>query len=158
MGHRRLTDLAQAPLSRNRIATPRLMLLSGCFVAVAALTGCASKGADLKTAEVDRTLYTSEVKPDAKASEPERISDEATIRNAVSAADVQTQGTQELAWANSETGSRGAITAMAEHQNGDQLCRRFTTSRESYDGVALYQGEACKQQSGDWRLQNFKPL
>ncbi|MBE7184873.1 MAG: hypothetical protein INR68_10740 [Methylobacterium mesophilicum] len=133
-------------------------MISGCLVIVAALAGCASKGADLAKAEVDRTLYTSEVQPDAKASEPERISDEATIRNAVSAADVETQGAKELAWANSETGSRGAITALAESQVQGQLCRRFTTSRESYDGVALYQGEACKQQSGDWRLQNFKPL
>ncbi len=125
---------------------------------VLTLSACAAKGVDLAQADVDKSLYTSNVAADPKASEPERVSDEATIRNAVSAADIQGMSGTALAWANTETGSRGAITALDEHQEQGRLCRRFTTSRESYDGVALFKGEACKAQSGDWRMLDFKPL
>lgn len=90
--------------------------------------------------------------------EPEKLSDQATIRDAVSSADLEAAGRDPLAWANAETGSRGAITALNERRDGQKLCRSFTTSRESYDGVAMYAGEACKTQSGPWRMLNFKPL
>jgi surface antigen len=89
---------------------------------------------------------------------PEQLSDQATVRNAVSSADLAGLGTQPLAWANPETGSRGAITAVAEQRQNGQLCRKFTTSRESFDGVAMYRGEACMAQAGVWKLLDFKPL
>ncbi|MBL0967107.1 MAG: M20/M25/M40 family metallo-hydrolase, partial [Blastomonas sp.] len=39
--------------------------------------------------------------------------------------------------ANADTGSRGAIQALAEVRQGKDLCRTFTASRERFDGVAL---------------------
>jgi len=90
--------------------------------------------------------------------EPEKLSDQATIRDAVSSADLEVAGGNPLAWANAETGSRGAITALNERRAGGKLCRSFTTSRESYDGVAMYAGEACQTERGPWRMLNFKPL
>ena len=116
-----------------------------CLAAVMLpLCACASGGFSLEKAEVDQTILTGDVSESgAPIADPERLSDEATIRNAVSSADIEGLGGAPLPWANAGTGSRGAITALAEHKDKGALCRRFTTSRESFDGVALYQGEVC---------------
>ena len=87
-----------------------------------------------------------------------RVSDETTIRNAVSSADPEQARLQPLAWANADTGSRGAISSMLEKQEDGLLCRKFTASRESFDGVALYTGDACKGDRGTWFMRTFKPL
>ena len=62
---------------------------------------------------------------------------------------------QPLPWANADTGSRGAISSLVEEKAAGVLCRRFTTSRESFDGVALYNGQACMVAPGVWRMERF---
>ena len=52
----------------------------------------------------------------------------------------------------------GSTTTLAEHKDKGALCRRFTTSRESYDGVALYRGEVCMAGPGAWRMESFEAL
>ena len=47
---------------------------------------------------------------------------------------------------------------MIEKQEDGLLCRKFTASRESFDGVALYAGDACKGERGAWFMRTFKPL
>lgn len=128
----------------------------GALLALALpLAACTSGGSDL-AANLD-PAPTGQV-AGAAALEPEQLSDQTTVRNAVSSADISGLGSQPLAWANPETGSRGAITAVNEQRQNGQLCRKFTTSRESFDGVAMYQGEACMAQAGVWRLLDFKQL
>jgi hypothetical protein len=61
-------------------------------------------------------------------------------------------------WANAGTGSRGTITGLTEYKDEGPLCRRFTTSRESFDGVALYRGEVCMVAPGAWRMESFAAL
>ena len=113
----------------------------------------------MKQAEVDRSLYTSDIPAGAKQPlDAGRISDEATIRNAVSSADIESLGGVAVPWANSETGARGSITELAEYKDNSLLCRRFTTTRESFDGVSLFKGEACMAGAGTWRMQTFEPL
>ena len=125
---------------------------------MAVLPACAS-GFSLKQAEVDRSLYTSDIPGEARQpADALRISDEVTIRNAVSSADLESLGAEPLAWANSETGARGSITALSEHKEGSLLCRRFTTTRESFDGVLLFRGETCMAESGDWRMHAFDAI
>ena len=125
--------------------------------AAIALAGC-SGGFDLRKAEVDQSILTGSIDKGAKAPSSTRVSDELTIRNAVSAADVEAAAAQPLAWANTDTGSRGAITSLAERQDGGLLCRSFTASRESFDGVGLFTGDACRTRGGAWQLRSFKPL
>ena len=62
-----------------------------------------------------------------------------------------------MPWANADTGSRGAIDSLVEEKRNDMLCRRFTTSRESFDGVAVYKGQACMVAPGTWQMQEFTP-
>jgi surface antigen len=122
------------------------------------LAGCGAGGFSLEQAEVDRTILTSSTAASASLIDQDRASDQATIRNAVSSADIQELGGQAVPWANSDTGSRGSITELAESRHNGQLCRRFTTSRESFDGISLFKGEVCLAGAGSWRMQDFKAL
>ncbi len=126
-------------------------------VIVAILGGCAAGGFGLSKAEIDPSITTGAVNNTAPAN-PEQRSDEATIRNAVSSADIELLKTGvPLPWANADTGSRGAIDSLVEEKRNDRLCRRFTTSRESFDGVAVYTGQACMVAPGTWQMQEFNP-
>ncbi len=81
-------------------------------------------------------------------------SDARTVRNAVSVADLtDTDGRYE--WSNPQTGSSGVISVLTEEREGVRICRRFQTSRQSYDGVVLYRGEACTNGEGEWALVKF---
>jgi hypothetical protein len=127
-------------------------------VVALSLVGCATGGIDSATADIDQSIPTGALPASGQPADPTRVSDEATIRNAVSAADPEQAKVQPLAWANADTGSRGAISEMMEKQDGGVLCRQFKASRESFDGVALYAGDACKGDRGVWYMRNFKPL
>lgn len=123
------------------------------------LSACAS-GIDLGKAEVDETFYTSAIQTDAGSSamDTSQLSDIATIRNAISSADVEQAAGQPLAWANSDTGSRGSITELVEYKDKGALCRRFRATRESFDGVTMYSGDACLATAGAWRMRAFEAL
>jgi hypothetical protein len=122
------------------------------------LSGCATGGLETADSAVDQSTQTGSTPVAQATADPTRVSDETIIRNAVSAADPDQAKIQPLAWANAETGSRGAISDMMEEKDGSTLCRRFTASRESFDGVAMYAGDACKDDQGIWYMRNFKPL
>lgn len=135
--------------------------LRACFVAAVIcasglLSACGSGGFSLEKAEVDRTFYTSNVPAPRTAVEVERQSDEATIRNAVTSADIETLAGAPLPWANAETGARGQITGLSEVKGKGTLCRSFSATRESFDGIGMYKGEACMVASGAWRMRNFE--
>jgi hypothetical protein len=104
------------------------------------LVGCGAGGFSLEKADSDRD------------------SDQTTIGNAVSSADIEQLGGQAVPWANAGTGSRGSITELAELKGRGQTCRRFKASRESFDGVAMFEGELCLAGAGGWRMQGFKAL
>jgi hypothetical protein len=124
----------------------------------ALLSACGSGGFSLEKAEVDRTFYTSNVAAPRTSVEVERLSDEATIRNAVTSADIETLAGAPLPWANAETGARGQISGIAEIKGKGTLCRTFSATRESFDGVGMYKGEACMVASGAWRMLSFESL
>lgn len=126
--------------------------------ACALLSACGSGGFSLKKAEVDRTFYTSNVSAPRTPVEVERFSDEATIRNAVTSADVESLGGAAVPWANAETGARGQISGIVETKGKGTLCRAFRATRESFDGVGMFKGEACMVASGAWRMQSFGAL
>jgi hypothetical protein len=129
------------------------------LAALMLLPACASGSFSMKQAEVDRSLYTSDIPADAKKqTDGLGLPDELTIRNAVSSADIESLGDAPVAWANSESGARGSITDLAEYKEGGLLCRRFTTTRENYDGVLLFKGEACMSGAGGWRMKTLSTL
>ena len=128
-----------------------------CFAALT-LQACATHNIDSATADVDQATQTGALPASGQPVDPTRVADETTIRNAVSAADPEQAKITPLAWANADTGSRGAISELMEREEGGLLCRQFKASREAFDGVAVYEGDACKGDRGIWYMRDFKPL
>jgi hypothetical protein len=127
------------PLAMILLAT----LCSGCVV----LGGGADAG-------IDETV-TAGIPPQEPTTPPDQASDQMTVRNAVSAADLSAADGEPRSWANADTGATGVITAIAESRAGDTICRTFQTSRQRFDGIALYKGEACTKGGGQWTLTRF---
>ncbi|HEY6633622.1 MAG TPA: RT0821/Lpp0805 family surface protein [Rhizobiaceae bacterium] len=136
----------------------RACSVAATLCACVMLSACGSGGFTLKKADVDRTFYTSNVAAPRTSVEVERLSDEATIRNAVTSADIETLAGAPLPWANAETGARGQISGLAEIRGKGTLCRTFSATRESFDGVGMYKGEACMVASGAWRMISLESL
>ncbi len=122
------------------------------------LAACGAGGFSLEKAEVDRSIVTSSAPAKVTSSDADSASDQTTIGNAVSSADIEELRGQAVPWANADTGSRGSITELAELQDSGQTCRSFTASRESFDGVALFKGQLCIAAAGGWHMQDFKAL
>jgi hypothetical protein len=158
-----LSRIAQAFDSRHwsviASASVNAAIMRVAIVATALpLAACGAGGFSLEKAEVDRSLLTSSAPDPTAPLDQDRASDQTTIRNAVSSADIEELAGQAVPWANSGTGSRGSITELVELEDNGQTCRRFKASRESFDGVAMFQGEVCLAGAGAWRVQDFKAL
>nr|CAD6422622.1 lipoprotein [Rhizobium sp. Q54] len=108
------------------------------------LLGSASK--------VDRSISTGTV---ARKGSDTTLSDETTVRNAVTSADLSLLGDAPLPWANAATGSAGVVSTIKEARDTGRVCRDFTTTRHSYEGIAMFSGQACLTGRGDWLLTAF---
>lgn len=104
----------------------------------------------------DRSIVTGSVQPAATA--PYTLSDETTIRNAVSSAIVDEIGEAGIGWSNVSTGSRGAIREVRESREAGRVCRSFAATRESFEGVHLYRGETCLDPAGQWAMRRFQKV
>jgi surface antigen len=63
-----------------------------------------------------------------------------------------------MPWENPTTGARGTVTPLASAYTQDgQTCRDFLASFVSGSSQNWLQGEACKQQQGDWEVRTLKP-
>jgi hypothetical protein len=128
-----------------------------CLVGLcgAALAGCTSSLDLFGSGEkVDRSISTGTV-ANGQAHNQTAQSDEATVRNAVSSVDLAKLGNSSVPWANTATGSAGVVSQIREARNSGYLCRDFTTTRHSYEGIAMFSGQTCLTGSGDWALTAF---
>ena len=151
--------------SRVQASTPPQAPKKGCarraLTALAPcvwlLAGCVSSTLGIGDPGVDHTVVTRSIPPApaAVSSDADKASDETTIRNAVSSVHLAEISDGRIPWANPGTGSRGEISGVSEYREGEALCRRFTASRESYAGVALYRGDACLGRDGAWWMRTF---
>lgn len=111
-------------------------------------SGCVSL--DLFGGEkVDRSLSTASISSQGNNG---RQTDDATIRNAVTSADLARLADQPLPWANASTGSAGVVTAIHEDKSSGFVCRNFKTTRHSFEGIASYAGQACLSETGEWLM------
>lgn len=135
----------------------RVLLWLGLAAALP-LAGCGTAGFSLEDAAPDRSAVTGSIgrgQVEPAGGPAAAASDEDTIRNAVSSAIVGEIGAEGIGWANAATGSRGAVRQISERRDGSRLCRSFTASRESFDGVHLYRGEACLGAAKIWTMTAF---
>lgn len=124
---------------------------------VAVLAGCMGDSFGVAGLSADRKLTTSAV-PSSYKAPADTVSDEATVRNAVSSADLSNSGTVALPWANTSTGSTGVVTKITEENNGSYVCRNFMTTRHSYRGISNFAGKACLVGNGEWQVISFKEI
>ncbi|MCP8895027.1 hypothetical protein KYK29_08805 [Shinella daejeonensis] len=116
------------------------------------LSGCMGSLDLFSPGDVDTSVKTSSVRPAGT----ESASDEATIRNAVSSADLDRAAGNPVPWANSTSGSAGVIDAITESKDDTgRLCRDFLTTRHSYQGIAYFRGKTCVGKTGEWLLLNL---
>ena len=123
---------------------------------VSGLSGCMGSMDLFGESKVDRSIATSTVSGQKNA---EAVSDEITVSNAVSSADVSKLAGKPLPWANASTGSAGVISAIEEQTAGSgNVCRQFQTSRHSYRGISNFRGQACLNGDGRWQLTQFQEM
>jgi hypothetical protein len=122
------------------------VLLSGCLGAT--MSGFSS---------TDPKLTTSAVQTNYQAP-ADSVSDEMTVRNAVSSADLSQPGPVSIPWANTSTGSAGVVNSITEENNGSYVCRIFNTTRHSYRGISNFRGKACLVGSGEWQMISFQEI
>ena len=117
------------------------------------LSGCFGSSMDLFGSDtVDSSISTSTI---AKKGNGTSHSDELTVQSAVSSADLSKTEGKPLPWANATTGSAGVVTAIQEEKGDGVICRNFSTTRHSYEGIAYFSGKTCTAGSGSWQLMNF---
>lgn len=124
------------------------------LVAIAICTTSCTSSLDLfgGDSKVDRSIATGTV----PGGDPQTaMSDEATVRNAVTSVDLAKMADTPVPWANAATGSAGVVSTIKEARNSGHVCRDFTTTRHSYEGIAMFSGQACLTGSGDWLLTAF---
>lgn len=130
----------------------RCIAIAGVTTAAAFLSGCMNDLDLFADSKVDSTIRTSA----AVNGSGERLSDEVTVRNAVSSADLTQAAGNPIPWANSASGSAGVISAIAENRDdAGRTCRDFVTTKHSYQGIANYSGRTCLGNSGEWLLLSF---
>ena len=145
-----MRDIAKSN-ERQKSAPPGKRGLLVVLAATLPLCGCFGGGMDMFGADVDRSISTSTVAPNKT---DEGRSDELTVQNAVSSADLSRTDSP-LPWANATTGSAGVVTAINEQKADGVVCRNFSTTRHSYEGIAYFSGKTCTAGSGQWQLMSF---
>jgi surface antigen len=84
--------------------------------------------------------------------------DLAYARAAVSAVLSRGEKDTSMPWENPGTGTRGTVTPVAAAYTMDgQTCRDFLASFVTGSSQAWLQGEACRQQQGEWEVRTLKP-
>lgn len=135
-------------------ALSRAASVVGVVAVAFSLAGCMSSGLDLadSSSKVDRSIATGTVPQTTNA---DTSADAVTVRNAVTSADIATTQGNPIPWANANSGSAGVISSITEETVEGKTCRRFTTTRHSYQGISKFDGNTCMLGSGEWYLTSF---
>lgn len=124
-------------------------LLALMIPACLALSGCMGAGSSAVSAlSLDQTT-TGAITP--RSADSEIMSDETVIRDLVGGLG-QSELSDPRPWSNPLTGSAGVISNLTVVTEGARTCRQFTTTRHGYDGVALFEGRACRRPDSSWDL------
>ncbi|MCF3640166.1 hypothetical protein LXM94_09310 [Rhizobium sp. TRM95111] len=143
-------------IAKSRSETMILCLrgpsVAGLLLSCTLLSGCMGSGLDFASGiKVDRSVKTSTI-----PGQIEERTDEATVRNAVSSADLALNAGKPIPWANTASGSAGVINRIVENRDeAGRTCRDFATTLHSYKGIANFTGKACMTRDGDWLTTTF---
>ena len=139
-------DLTEADDGEKSGAIGRALL---ALAAVLCLSGCMSSGNSAVSALSLDTNTTGAITP--LSADSEIMSDEIVIRDIVAALGPNELGAARP-WSNALTGSAGVISGLTQTADAGRTCRVFQTTRHGFDGVALFNGRACRRPDGGWDL------
>ncbi len=126
--------------------------------AALALAGCAG-GVGLDRLAADRSLVTGSVAAAAAAPRNAEASDKAAIGDTVAVMAVRRHARRHAFPGPTSTPARpGRSPRSSDRAEDGGLCRRFTATRESFEGASSYRGEACRDASGPWSLESLDKL
>ena len=135
-------------------------MVAGAFVLSLCGGGCSLSG-QFDSLFGEKSDRTSSVTPPPGTKEVAQLPPDADLayaRAAVSAVLSRGDKDTSMPWENPSTGARGTVTPIASAYTLDgQTCRDFLASFVSGNSQAWLQGEACKQQQGDWEVRTLKP-
>lgn len=125
------------------------------------LGGCSLSGQFDSLFGSDKAEQTGTITPPPGAKAVAQLPPDADLAYARAAASaVLNRGEKDtsMPWENPRTGTRGTVTPIASAYTQDgQTCRDFLASFVSGSSQSWVQGEACKQQQGDWEVRSLKP-
>jgi len=128
-----------------------------CVLALVILQACAianPKGAQYTP---DQTITSALAPAQARQIDEKLGQDGQVIRDhVIQAALSDVSAYNGTVWENEATGSRGTISSIQSTREGERQCRAFTTTRESFDGILVYEGKACDTPNGGWVLSHFE--
>ncbi len=142
-----MKDIAKKASDTRAIKRDALRKLVIVTMSLPFLAGCVSDDLGLTPDTSIKTATT----PGTQKS----ISDEMTVRNAVSSADLAKLEGSALPWANSSTGSAGVVEQISEISQNGTVCRDFVTTSHSYEGISKFRGRACLLPNGEWQMVSF---
>jgi len=129
------------------------------FVLLVPMQGCTSNGWKLDKPSPDSSVLTGSIATGQNNfNDTISLLDQKIIRDVVAATDKKNLSSQALGWSNSNTGSRGVISALAEVKDHGKTCRTFQTTREAFDGIMLFSGKTCEEADSSWAITDFKAL
>lgn len=146
-----MTVIAMSRKARGNVSRYGARIATALALCLA-LTGCMSTSFDFFGSKPDSAITTNSL---AAKKSSETVSDEVTVRNAVTSADLNKLANAPLPWANASTGSAGVVSTISEARDNGVVCRSFVTTRHAYDGIANFSGEACLGPNDEWRLMDF---
>ncbi|HKS83878.1 MAG TPA: RT0821/Lpp0805 family surface protein [Pseudolabrys sp.] len=146
----------------SRWASPRLWRrLAVAGVLALTVGGCSLSGQFDSLFGSERSDQTGTITPPPGTREVGQLPPDADLayaRAAASAVLSRDEKDASIPWENPGTGTRGTVTPIASAYTQDgRTCRDFLASFVSRSSQAWVQGEACKQQQGEWEVRSLKP-
>lgn len=131
----------------SRLSLTRAGRSVAVAVLVTCLHGCGS-GMQVLSSGIDSVLTTGST-PSARVTDP----------NGPAILMALTQNPEPgVEWENAEEGARGKISSVDRKDENGVQCLSFQSTRESFDGIHLYEGKACQTSRGVMALRSLTKL
>ncbi|SFQ72502.1 outer membrane surface antigen [Nitratireductor indicus] len=148
----------QAPVG-GMVSSSRTPLLVSVLATLPFLAACSVSAIVPGQKEIDRTAVTGSIPEDVTSLPrpgPASGGDEEALAVALGGQLAAGSLSTPFPWQSVDGERRGTVTFLAGE--GEDGCRGLITTRESFDGVALYRGRLCLDDHAGWQVRSFEPF
>jgi len=140
---------------RRSHASLGLILCASLSIAGCGVAGVSLDGSETTLASADPLVTGTVVDDGVTNVDPQ---DWKTVQDAISTSFSTLEDGDAAQWNNESTGSNGSIVPDAIITNeGGGICRPFQTTLDTVSGLENFNGYACKQRNGTWRITKVAP-